>query len=115
MATNVHCLTIYSGGICDPRSFWLSAYSERSVLVEGWGFAPRQANNLFKPFWDPDRLALNDEAFNAPTAAVIGQLKSQYNVRWLVVDRTTSNESPDLVKFATNVYDNGRVAVYELH
>src|SRR5258705_8958273 len=42
LATNVHCLGYY-GDLGDSRSFWLSAYSERSVLVEGWGFAPRPA------------------------------------------------------------------------
>ncbi len=113
VATNVHCLGYY-GDLCDSRSFWLSAYSERSILVEGWGFAPRQAVLGLAPFWDPDRLTLNDTAFNAPSAETLRRLHDGYGVRWLVVDRTISSESPDLSSFADLRYDNGRVAVYEL-
>ncbi len=113
VATNVHCLAYY-GDICDPRSFWLSAYAERSVLVEGWGFAPRQATDLFAPFWDPQRLRLNDEAFAAPTPALLAQLRAQHHVRYLVVDREVSAESPLLASYAAKVYDSGRMAVYEL-
>ena len=65
LATNVHCLG-YWGSLCDSRSFWLSAYAERSVLVEGWAFAPRQAGGL-GPFWDPVKLAVNDTAITAAT------------------------------------------------
>ena len=113
VATNVHCLGYY-GDLCDPREFWLAAYGERSVLVEGWGFAPRAAENNFMPFWDPERLRINDAAFTAPTQPVVDQLKA-WGVRWLVVDRQTAPESNDLAKYATPVYDNGRMAVYELH
>jgi hypothetical protein len=117
VATNVHCLQFFEDGTCDPREFWLSAYSERSVLVEGWGFAPRQSlqPSLWAPFWDPAKLQLNDEAFAAPTPQLLAQLRDQYDVHWLVVDRTTSTESPLLIQYATKVYDNGRMAVYELH
>jgi hypothetical protein len=114
VATNVHCLQMY-GDICDPRSFWLSAYSERSVLVEGWGFAPRQSlGDAFAPFWDQAKLKLNDEAFSAPTPILLGRLRDQYGVHWLVVDREVSVESPVLATLAAKVYDNGRVAVYHL-
>ncbi len=114
VATNVHCLVVYSDSTCDPRSFWLSAYSERSVLVEGWGFAPRQAAYLYQPFWDPERLALNDQAFAAPTPQLLGELRDRYNVHWLVVDRSVSTESPLLATYADKVYDTGRMAVYRL-
>ena len=112
VATNAHCLAYY-GDVCDPRSFWLSAYGERTVLVEGWAFAPRAANNNFMPFWDAERLRVNDEAITAPTAATIDQLK-EWGVRWIVVDREVSTESIDLNRYATLVLDNGRMAVYQL-
>jgi hypothetical protein len=112
VATNVHCLAYY-GTVCDPREFWLAAYSERSVLVEGWGFAPRVAENQFVPFWDQQQLATNDAAIAAPTPDNIAQMKA-WGVRWLVVDRTVSPESPDLARFATLDFDNGRMAVYAL-
>jgi hypothetical protein len=113
VATNVHCLQMY-GDICDPRSFWLSAYAERSVLVEGWGFAPRQAATPFAPFWDPQRLQLNDEAFASPTPQLLSELRDRYDVHWYVVDRTVSTESPLLARYATKVFDSGRMAVYHV-
>jgi hypothetical protein len=114
VATNAHCLAIYYGTICDPRSFWLSAYSERSVLVEGWGFAPKVAANPFTPFWDPARLAMNDQAFNNPSPELLAYLRDHFDVRYLVVDRTVSSESPALARYADKIYDTGRMAVYRV-
>ena len=116
LATNVHCLQ-GTGPTCDPRSFWLSAYAERSVLVEGWGFAPRIAGvraDVRHPFWDQPLLRLNDETFTAPTPANLGELRQRYGVRWLVVDRTVAPESERLAELAARRFDNGRMAVYEL-
>jgi hypothetical protein len=112
VATNVHCLG-YWGSLCDSRSFWLSAYSERSVLVEGWGFAPRLATGL-GPFWDPQKLAVNDAAIAASTEDNIRTMRHTYGVRWLVVDRSVGAEAPELATLAEKRFDNGRIAVYEL-
>ncbi|GII25927.1 hypothetical protein [Planosporangium mesophilum] len=115
LATNVHCLE-GAGDTCDSRSFWLSAYAEREVLVEGWRFAPRMAASptLVVPFWDQPLLALNDAAFTAPTPEVLGRLRDEHHVRWLVADRRVGTVSPLLGTLATPRYDNGRVAVFEL-
>jgi hypothetical protein len=113
LATNVHCIA-GTPDACDSRSFWLSAYSERTVLVEGWGFAPRLAAVGLIPFWDPARLALNDEAFSKPTEANLSELHDRYGVRWLVVDRALAAESSDLRRLAEPAYDNGRLAIYRL-
>jgi hypothetical protein len=114
LVTNVHCLAVVNGW-CDARSFWLSAYAERRVLVEGWSFAPRVAAlGAYTPFWDQELLRRNDEAFTAPTAHGLRELRDGYGVRWLVVDRTVGVESPELAGLARLAYDNGRMAVYEL-
>jgi hypothetical protein len=114
LATNVHCLG-YWGDLCDARSFWLSAYAERTVLVEGWSFAPRQAvGGIFTPFWDPAVLAFNDAVFTAPTPERLGQMRERYGVRWLVADRGVAAPSPRLDTLARRAFDNGRVAVYEI-
>jgi hypothetical protein len=113
LATNAHCIG-YFGTLCDPRSFWLSAYAERRVLVEGWAFAPRVATNGIVPFWDQAKLAANDAAFAQPTRAGLDELRTRYGVRWLVVDRQVAVESPELVTLAHKVYDNHRIAVYSL-
>ena len=113
LATNVHCLTVTSA-TCNARSFWLSAYAERSVLVEGWRFAPRIVEVGTVPFWDSARLRLNDEAFTAPTVANLDELRRRYGVRWLIVDREVGRESGSLADLATLRFDNGRMGVYEL-
>jgi hypothetical protein len=114
IATNVHCLQVVNGW-CDARSFWLSAYSERRVLVEGWGFAPLVAAlGSYTPFWDQDLLRRNDAAFVTPSADGLRDLRDRYGVRWLVVDRTVGVEAPELRTLARLRFDGGRMAVYEL-
>ncbi|GAB2941523.1 hypothetical protein GCM10027280_32600 [Micromonospora polyrhachis] len=114
VATNVHCV-VRGNGWCDARGFWLSAYSERRVLVEGWAFAPRVAAlGAYTPFWDQDLLRRNDEAFTAPTTDGLRDLRERYGVRWLVVDRSVNPEASDLRELARLRFDNGRMAVYEL-
>lgn len=115
VATNVHCLNNpATDNDCDARVFWLSAYSERSVLTEGWFFAPRMVTSGSPKFWDPQRLRRNDEAFTAPTADLLNELRRRYGVRWLVVDRRVARESGALATLAQRRFDNGRLAVYEL-
>ncbi|MFU8872992.1 hypothetical protein [Micromonospora sp. SL4-19] len=115
VATNSHCQTVSAAG-CDSRTFWVSAYTERSVLVEGWAFAPRMVGQGWTaPFWDSERLRLNDVAFAAPTPAGLAELRDRYGVRWLVADRTVAAESPALADLAELRFRNKRVSVYRLH
>lgn len=120
VATNAHCLYVVRG-YCDSRSFWISAYSERRVLLEGWIFAPRAAElaaasplGVYTPFWDQALQKLNDTAFSSPTADVLRQLRDEHGVRWLVVDRSSpaGRESPALASLADKVFDNERVVIY---
>jgi hypothetical protein len=113
LATNVHCLNNAASGQCDPRSFWLSAYAERRVLVEGWTFAPRLAGDAAKPFWDPELLDLNDRAFTEPTTQELAELR-QDGVRWLVADSRSGPVAPELASLAVTRYSDGPVTVYEL-
>jgi len=113
IATNSHCVNA-AHDCAAARSFWLSAYSERSVLIEGWAFAPRVQTNVTAPFWDQDLFQLNEDAFYAPTEQGLRQLHDERHVRFLVAVRRTERESPALAGLADLVYDNGGVAVYEL-
>jgi hypothetical protein len=122
VATNAHCLYVVRG-YCDSRSFWISAYSERRVLVEGWIFAPRAAElaaasplGVYTPFWDQPLQKLNDTAFRAPTADVLRQLHDEHGVRWLVADRSSpaGRESAALATLADKVFENERVTIYAL-
>ncbi|MFE4356430.1 MULTISPECIES: hypothetical protein [Streptomycetaceae] len=124
LATNSHCWQYedYADGLpcANYRSHWLSGYSERSVLIEGWAYAPRlmaSANGASasgSPFWDTELFQLNEAAFYAPTPDVLNRLHRDHKVRYLVVQRKAGAESPQLKDLAKPVFDNGRVAVYEL-
>ena len=105
VATNLHCAwytTDYES--CNKVSYWVAAYSERRVLVEGWGDGS---------FFDPARLAANDSAFTNPSVAAEATLRDRYSVRWLFADLTGA--SPDsLGRYAELRYEDGDFAVYEL-
>ncbi|SCL22730.1 hypothetical protein [Micromonospora inyonensis] len=116
LATNVHCRVV-TDGWCDARSFWLSGYAERAVLVEGWSFAPRMVGRpggAYAPFWDPERLSANDAAFTTPTAAGLTGLRDRYGVRWLVLDRVVTPESSALADLADLRFRNDRMSVYRI-
>ncbi|HEU4350000.1 MAG TPA: hypothetical protein VFR35_19655 [Actinoplanes sp.] len=120
LATNGHCRL--PGETCDPRQFWLAAWAERRVLVEGWAFTP-PANAIAArdrlgsdrvPYWDPGRLAENDAAFRRPSAATVGRLRSRYGVRWLVVDTGRPADLAGLGRVAEPRYRAGQVVIYQV-
>jgi hypothetical protein len=120
LATNDHCR--YATGVCDPRQFWLAAFGERRVLVEGWAFTPpanaiasrdRLGSNEI-PYWDPAKLAANDAAFTHPTRAAVDRLHSRYGVTWLVVDTRRPADRASLARAATFRYQSGQVAIYQV-
>jgi len=116
VATNLHCgwyATDYDR--CNPVSFWVSAYSERRVLVEGWTYTIKTEvlpSGNVAPFWDPGLLAANDLAFTNPSAVSVAKLRDEYGVRWLLADLTGA--APDLGTYASLRYRAGDYAVYEL-
>jgi len=122
LATNVHCRWSVAKR-CDNRHFWISAYAERRVLVEGWGYA-NGVNTRAKlygspgmssvPFDDPERLTDNDMAFETPSDATIGTLRDRYGVRWLFVDDRPADISPELGLHAALRFRSGHCAVYEI-
>lgn len=127
--TNRHCWS--PGGPCNNRRFWLAAYSERRVLVEGWGYTRRseaaaardraraeaagvetpQRPNL-QPFWDPRLLALNDLLYQHPGEAIARALYDR-GVRWVYAERS-SGLHPGLATVAEEVYANEDAVVYRL-
>ncbi|WP_431901787.1 hypothetical protein [Nonomuraea sp. bgisy101] len=122
LATNAHCRS--NARKCDSRHFWISAYAERRVLIEGWGYTAKNLAALedvnrqsmaTRPFWDLSLLAANDAAFTAPTEQAVRSLKERYGVRWLVADRGRKIPvAPELDDFATLRYAKGTIAVYEI-
>lgn len=114
IATNAHCVGTSSP--CDARHFWVSALTERRVLVEGWaypeGFRPGLTRT--SPFWDTARYTANQVVFTDPTSQNVAALRDEYGVTWLFVDRTVARESDRLRDYAQLVLDDGDAAVYRI-
>ncbi|WP_188191013.1 hypothetical protein [Nonomuraea sp. SYSU D8015] len=116
VATDLHCRPV-PGRTCDSRHFWVSGFTERRVLVEGWGYAESTLSRtrlfvnsyLRVPFADQARLAANDAVFAAPTADNVRRLAREYGVRWLF-----TGPNPELAKFARLRFRNATSSVYEL-
>ncbi len=121
VATNTHCRVELKGN-CDNRHFWISGYSERRVLVEGWGYTPEtfaeswagKGPFFYLPYWDPQLLAVNDAAFQRPSKETVGALRDRYHVRWLVVDERYDPPAPGLDDVATLRFRKDDTAVYEI-
>ncbi|GAB1644582.1 hypothetical protein [Krasilnikovia sp. MM14-A1259] len=131
VATNSHCRSNVGG--CDSRDFWLAAYSERQVVVEGWSYTEQafETGGLWdgtlarSVFWDQPLLAANDAMFYQPTAANVADFTRAHHVRWLVAVRKTQSPieiiknrhvtaSPDLGRYATPRFHAGDITIYEV-
>ncbi|WP_440100712.1 hypothetical protein, partial [Streptosporangium sp. H16] len=135
VATDVHCRWGHEDP-CDSRQSWVAALSERRVLVEGWTYTSANMSRWrpgslpeHLPFWDGERIRLNDAAFQAPSAAAIQRLRERYQVRWLLADeRRTGRASRirdvrdigdvrdvrDIGDFAELRFRSGDYAVYRI-
>jgi len=120
VATNIHARPDHE----DFRSFWVAGYAERRVLVQGWAYVPPESvgqpsnedTNLpvRPPFWDIEKLQLNDRVFSNPTAEDVARLRDEYGVDWLFAD---SHERPDLdglAEVARERFRAGDYTVYEI-
>lgn len=121
VATNVHCLAKITVEFCDARSFWVGAFTERRMLLEGWAYTSeahrahgvngrRHAN---QPFHDEELFGFNEAAFTAPTREVLMELEAR-GVRWLFANTAASPVAPELAQLADEVFSQGTVTVYRL-
>lgn len=121
VASNVHCVLKRMENRCESRSFWVSAFTERRVLVESWAYTPEAHANHGRdgwpysrqPFHDPELLALNDSAFTDPTPEVLEELRGR-GVRFLFANDMAGEVSPRLDELATKVFAQGPVTIYEI-
>lgn len=121
VATNAHCAANYKDN-CDNRHFWVAGYTERRILVEGWGYTAYAVKGgatgtevfYYTKYWDQERLANNDRAFSDPSEETIDLLATEYGVRWLFVDERYNTPDPRLGQFAELRYRSGDCAIYEI-
>lgn len=120
VATNEHCLPPVTAQLCENLHFSVAAYTERRVLLEGWGFtatAHAIADRTGEwdggvSYWRPDVQRDNDAAFSSPSPAALGALRQRYNVKWLFVDE--SRVHPSFAGLLTPRFRSGLCVVYEL-
>jgi len=111
VATNRHCITgSFADSDCVPRHFWVSALTERDILLEGWSFVSPVGDG---PFWDQDFLTENDRAFMEPSEQAVEWLRRQ-GVQWMLVDRTLAPGSAELSRYVQLRFTDGDFAVYDL-
>ena len=123
IATNAHCIQPGTRPPCDVRNFWMAAYSERTMLVEGWAYiswstvgkeAPEGQSTIVGPFWDPNRLAANDAALQDPSRSTTNRLREDYGVRWLLLDGRYPYDRRGLEPFTEVAFAAGRYRVLRL-
>jgi hypothetical protein len=120
VATNAHCL--YKAEVCNNARFTAAAFTERRILIEGWGYNTRAQTiaeqtdtfHAMVPYWNPELLTINDAAFFTPSPQTLGRLRDEYGVRWLFVDRSANEPAPNLGEFATLRFTSGVCDVYEV-
>lgn len=127
IATNVHCSTLRTRPQCDSRAFWVTGLGEHQAYVSSWGYTDqaqasaaaelppgvKRVRYSRQPFFDPQRLRLNDAAFTAPTPTVLDRLYDA-GVRVLFADSGAGPVSPQLRRLAERVFTDGRVSIYRL-
>jgi hypothetical protein len=117
IAVNNHSLN--STGL-ESRYYYYSALTERRVFLESWLYAPeshelgyeRVARGEVFPF--PERMALNDAAFDRAGPAALRELRTRYGVDYLVVDKLHGTASPRLRRLGPPAFENEAVTVYRL-
>lgn len=127
VATNIHCREPYSP-MCDNRSFWVAGYTERRVVVQGWGYsaATNLANgartrSALVPMPDQERLMVNDAVFVDPSPRALQRLVDTYGVDWLFVSKQYVADLRGISRFARTtglldrVFANRNYAVYAVN
>jgi hypothetical protein len=123
VVTNSHCRPLDAAlESCDARSFIVSGFGGRRVVLEGWAYTPEaQARHgadgrsfALQPSPWPDRLNLSQAAVADPDTQVLGRLVGRYGAGWVVGFRRAGPVSDELADFADVVFDNGAVAIYRL-
>lgn len=122
VATDMHCRreVRWDEGKCDARQFWLSAYAERNILIEGWAdatpspeVAPGLTGKWSDPYWDKSFLRANDAAFRSPDPTTLGWVAA-HGATWLFVDANLGADLGRLDDFADLEFRRGAFSVYRL-
>jgi hypothetical protein len=90
--------------------YYYSAFAERRVFLESWGFTPEAAQGG-QPF--RSRLALNDRATRDGEPAALRELRRD-GVRYVLIDELHGGGAPEPASVSRRVFANGALVVYRL-
>ena len=107
--TNKHGLSgTLEEGNCDSRWFAIAAWSQRSVLVEGWAYTQNGRSSA----WVENDLDLSDRFITSPTDTDKARLQS-LGVKYVYVDKRNAY-STKLASVSNRVYESRWANVYSL-
>jgi hypothetical protein len=109
LAVNNH-LTKAGAGPGYSSYYYYSAFTERRVFLESWGFTPEAAEGG-QPF--RARLALEDRATVDGDAAALRELRRD-GVRYVLIDELHGGGAPEPASVSRRVFANGALVVYRL-
>lgn len=103
----------------NPGYMYYSAFAERRVFLEGWGYALETSRigvdevlaGEVHPF--PDRLELNRAVFELGDESALRELTAERGVDFLIVDLVNGGPSPALGGLDEPVFANDAVEVYD--
>jgi hypothetical protein len=92
-----------------PRYLYYSAFTERNVYLESWGYTVGGESGQKDPF--PRRLALNDAATIAGSATALRGLRRE-GVSYILIDKTHGPDPSEPADLARLVFQNSALDVY---
>ena len=121
LATNVHCTGASQQQPCENNSFWISAFGQRAVLLEGWAYTNyahlHHGDDSMvysrQPHQDQDLYELNEAVFYQPTPQALDRIRDK-GVDYLFAGNQRAETSPQLEDLAEVVFRNNAVTVYKL-
>jgi hypothetical protein len=107
----------WTDGWAVPDDFYYSAFSQRSVFLEGWIYTQEatQASNAVyygHQLLFPQRVQLNNAIFQWAHADALRTVAERYGVRYLLVDRVHNRANPRLGTIAHRVFADRDATVY---
>ncbi len=107
----------WTDGWAVPDDFYYSAFSQRTVFLEGWIYtqAATQAPSAVyygRQLLFPQRVRLDNEIFQWAHADALRVAAQLYGVRYLLVDRVHNRANPRLGTIARRVFTDRDASVY---
>jgi hypothetical protein len=121
VATNVMCQPVAYAEGCSHQSFWVSALSERTMLLSGWAYSNASTEAFTRGGeyasqsspW-PDRVRVQLDAVISGSQEAYRSLVEDYGVSWYFADRRATDVELPPAAVARLAFANDEVLIFEL-